>query len=670
MSEYGNLDARRELEQAIAKDLKRALKKRGFSVKHNGTPEKPAPAGVPDIEVWTDKTHINVEVTKTTKASSDREMPSITDHLNKRKAFYPKKACFGIYVSPETHYRMINALLDYNQARVGKDQKIVPICFSTFELLIEKLSSTHKALYQEPQLLKIFTRHTEFTDDDNILRIIHEELFPDDLALRKEISDKEILKHAKIEQDLFRELKTIENRLRQSGIATATRAVRNLIYLVFIKLYEEKQEIQGGKNYFTVKNFLEFQQAQGQSKKKKAIHKLFEIIRDEEEFQKTGLFTKTDHLAEKLDDDFVLEQIIKPLEKYRFYVTKVDGLGAAYEVLALRSSKDVKVGQFFTPKHVVQFMVKLAELEPTDVVLDPACGTGRFLIWAMDDMLSKVSGKNVDQMVKSIRFSQLFGTDNDPNVAKLAKMNMYIHGDGKANIWDDDGLLLYRTRKLDKTIDVILTNPPLGRMNYRKSEYDDEFFKRMAVISRANAESFSEETKESDRITGNLMKGGALFVNACAHYLKDVRDSRAQLEWRGGKLLIILDEGILNTDDYRRVRRFIRERFYIKAIISLTTDTFVPVAKTPTKTSIFYGIKKDDPTALQKEPIFYAHAAKVGMDTKKRPCPNHLMNEEGKDILSEYLSFKKKILSCYEELWFNRQKFESLGLSGDIIAKA
>ena len=671
MTKYDSLDARRELEQTIAKDLKRALGKRGFNVKHNGTSEKPAPAGIPDIEVWTAQTHINVEVTKTTKSSADREMLSVSDHLNKRKAFYSQKACFAIYISPETHYRMINAILDYNQARVEGDQKIIPICFSTFELLVEKLSTSHKALYQEDDLLKIFSRYNEFTDDDNILRIVHEEIFPDDLVLKKEIDDREILKHAKIEQDLFRELKTIENRLRESGIATATRAVRNLIYLVFIKLYEEKQEIQGGKNYFTVKNFLEFQQAQGQSKKKKAIHKLFEIIRDEEEFQKTGLFTKTDRLAEKLDDDFVLEQIIKPLEKYRFYVTKVDGLGAAYEVLALRSSKDVKVGQFFTPKHVVQFMVKLAELEPTDVVLDPACGTGRFLIWTMDDMLSKVSGKNADQMVKSIRFSQLFGTDNDPNVAKLAKMNMYIHGDGKANIWDDDGLLLYKTRNLDNKIDIILTNPPLGRMNYRKPGYDEEFYKRMKVIPRVNAETFGEETEEHEsKITGNLMKGGALFVNACAHYLRDIRDPNALLEWRGGKLLIILDEGILNTDDYRRARRFIREKFYIKAIISLTTDTFVPVAKTPTKTSIFYAIKKDDPTAIQREPIFYAHAAKVGMDTKKRPCPNHLMNEKGKDILSEYISFKNKVLSCYEGLWFNRQQFESLGLTGGVIAKA
>jgi len=668
MSKYDNLDARTQLEQTITLDLKSALEKRGFTVRPNGTATNCAPANVPDIEVWNSRLHINVEVTQTTKSAADREMNSISDHLNKTKAFFPQKECYAIYVSPETHYRMINSIHDYNIARKSKDPKILPLCFSTFQLYVEKLSTSHYSLYTEAQLLKVISRFNEFTDDDNILRILYQEIFPSDMTLKKEIEDKEILKHAKIEQDLFGKLDTIENKLRESGIAVVGDAVRNMIYLVFMKLFEEKQEMLGGKNYFTSDTFIEFQQAQGQTEKKQAIHKLFEIVRDQEEFQETRLFTKTDHLAETLNDDFALEFVIKPLEEYRFYVTKVDGLGAAYEVLASNSSKDVKVGQFFTPKHVVQFMVKLADLDPTDVCLDPCCGTGRFLIWAMDDMLSKVSGKNAEIMSESIKHNQLFGTDIDLNVAKLAKMNMYIHGDGKANIWDDDGLLLYKTKGIDNKIDVILTNPPLGRMNYRKPNFDEDFLKRMTVIPRAKAEVAETEENDESKITGKVMKGGALFVNACNYYLKGVRDKSKKVEWRGGKLLIILDEGILNTDDYRETRQFIRKNYYIKAIISLTTDTFVPVSKTPTKTSILYAIKKDDPTATQKEPIFYAYAEKVGMDTKKRPCPNHLLNEKGEDILTKYLQFKAKIQECYDGDVFNQHKFDALGLKGGIIA--
>ncbi len=667
MTKYDDLDPRTQLEQQITKDLKDAFEKRGFQIRHNGTTTSQSTGGLPDIDLWNEQIHINVEVTQTTKSSSDREMLSISDHLNKRKKEFSKKKCFTVYVSPSTHYRMINAIHDYNTARKTLDQKIIPICFPTFELIIQKLSTSHRDIYPIDQILTVFDRYYEFVDDDKILSIFFEQLFPNDFTLKKDIDDKEILQHAKLEQDLFGELEKIEDRLREFGIATGSEAIKNLIYLVFIKLFEEKKESRReGKNYFTVKTFNEFQQAHGQTKKKKAIHKLFEIIRNEEEFQKSELFTKSDHLAEGLDDDFVIKNVIEPLEKYHFYLKKVDGLGAAYEVLALRSSKDVKVGQFFTPKSVVQFMVKLAELETSDLVLDPACGTGRFLIWAMDDMIHKVSGKDSDKTTESIIRKQLFGTDNDPNVAKLAKMNMYIHDDGKSNIWSDDGLLLDK-RGLDNKVDVILTNPPLGKINYRK--YGEEFLKRIEVIPRTIEEPDEENENGEETITGNVMKGSALFVNVCKYYLKDKRDSDAKPEWRGGKLLIILDEGILNTDDYKKTRQFIRQNFYIKAIISLTNETFIPVSKTPTKTSILYAIKKDDSTAIQTEPIFYAHAARVGMDTKKRIAPNHLMNAEGKDILSEYQSFKSKILSCYNGLQFNRKRFESLGFTGGLIEK-
>lgn len=255
--------------------------------------------------------------------------------------------------------------------------------------------------------------------------------------------------------------------------------------------------------------------------------------------------------------------------------------------------------------------------------------------------------------------SQLLGTDNDIDVAKLAKMNMYIHGDGKGNIWDDDGLLLYKTRNLDGKVDVVLTNPPLGDLGYRRPYFDDEFYERMIVIPRK--ETVSNDRKAVAKITGNQMKGGAQFVNAIYHYLKSVRDPKALPEWRGGKMLIILDEAIFNTDDYAHVRGFIRDRFYIKAIVSLTTDTFVPVSRTTTKTSILYAIKKDDPTAKQQEPIFYAHAEKVGIDTRRRICANHLFNGTGEDILAKFMEFKGKASASYDGLDFNRRKFREFG---------
>jgi len=657
MTKYDNLNTRTELEQTIARDLDAALSKRGFHVRHNGDASHPAPHGLADIEAWNNKHHFIIEVTKTTKSSADREFPSISDHLEKSKQDNPKQLCFAMYVSPETHYRMSNAIRDYNIVRESEpDQKILPLNFSNFELLTTKLRDAHKDLFPPKQLVELFSKYSNFIDDERILKLLYEELFPTDNKIKEDVEAKEQAKWAKIEKEVNDDLVRIENKLREHGIALAGDAIRQLIYLVFMKLYEEKKNAEGkGRNYFQPKTFVEFQEAQGEKERKRAIHKLFDQIKNQKEFQETALFTEHDLLAEKLDDDFALQEIIEPLDKYAFYKTKVDGLGAVYEVLALRSSKDVKVGQFFTPIRVVNFMVSLAELDTSDVILDPACGTGRFLIWAMEDMVSKVSGKEADKKKEEVRKKQLFGSDNDSNVAKLAKMNMYIHGDGKGNIFDDDGLLLYKTRAMEKSVDAILTNPPLGEFNYRRRDYDEEFYRKYEVIPR-------KIIKGKEVVAGNSMKGGALFLSAAYHYLRDVRDASAKPEWRGGKLLIILDEGILNLQEYALVQDFIRKHFYIKAVISLTRDTFTPVSKTQTKTSILYAIKKDDLTAKQVEPIFYGHAERVGMDNRRRVIPNDL-----EPLLRRYFEFKKHVMEAYDGLQFNMEKFEASGFKGGAI---
>jgi len=698
------LNPRTELEQAVASELRGALEKREFEVKHNGTETMNAPGGVPDIEVWDSHVHINVEVTKTTKSSADREYLAIKDHLEKTKEEAPQKRCFVWYVSPETHYRMANAIREYNIAhRDRNDLKIMPFSFSNFELFLDKLIHTTQDEYEKDRIIGLFPEYLAFVDDERVLKVLYEKLFHSDIRLKQEIEVREESKHQQTIGDLIAGLTKLEQDLRDYRIALASEAIKNVIFLVFIKLYEEKRESGGEENRFTKESFLRFQDMMGQKKRKEAIHDLFEKIKEDQELKDAHLFTESDRLSEKMYDDFVLKYFIEPFSRYHFYTTKVDGLGAAYEVLGKLSGKDVKVGQFFTPESVVRFMVKLAELVSTDKVLDPACGTARFLTYAMEDMLSKVLGPNIDTQTKTIRTAQLFGTDDDLNVAKLAKMNMYIHGDGKTNIQDRDGLLL---QEFDGAIDVILTNPPLGELTYMKDTYNEEFrLRRMEVIPRKNVTEEhlrryetrlnelqaveQKSTSQQKRIqqlmikiaecnlstktgtstletTGNQMKGGALFLNAAKHYLKSTRDGSALPEWRGGKLLIVLDEGVLNTDDYRRVREFVRKYFYVKAVISLTRDTFVPVSNTSTKTSILYAIKKQDPDAMQQEPVFFAHAEKVGIDTKKKVCPNHLFNG-GDDILSKYLEFKAKVLNSYDRFQFKEDAFLAQGFTAGAV---
>lgn len=341
-SRYDDLNSRTELEQTIAMEGKRALGKRGFEIKHNGTENTNAGRGVPDIEIWDDRYHINLEVTQTKKASSDREYLAIKDHLENTKKAYPRKQCFVWYVSPETHYRMINAIREHNIAhRHETDLIIMPLCFSNFELFIDKLMYATRDEYQKDQIIGLFSQYLYFVDDERVLKTLHEELFYSDIKLKREIETKEGSKHQETVEELISGLTKLEQDLRDYRIALASDAIRNVIFLVFIKLYEEKREYNGDENRFTKGSFLRFQEFVSQKKKKKAIHALFDTIKEDPELKEAKLFTDSDRLSEKMNDDFILKYFIEPFSRYHFYTTKVDGLGAAYEVLGKFSS-----GQF------------------------------------------------------------------------------------------------------------------------------------------------------------------------------------------------------------------------------------------------------------------------------------------------------------------------------------
>ncbi len=611
---------------------------------------------------------------------------------------------------------------------------ILPLNFENLELLLIRWDESDAALYSFVTFLTIFDHYAEFVDDLRVLKLLVRLLFPQDAGLLNQIEGQEREADTKTLELLIKDLTNLENTMRQNGIATAGNAIQNLIFLVFLKVYEEKRERNGQRNRLRSEQAFESYRSDVNpvaQAERRAIHELFNSVKQTPEFQQSGMFVATDTLANSLTDDFILTSFIPKMKGYTFEGTRVDALGAVYEVLALRAEKDVKAGQFFTPENVVRFMVNLADLRYDDRILDPACGTGRFLIYGMEAMLKRLSlsnerGKATKEA--AIRQKQLFGADIDERVAKIAKMNMWIHGDGKSNIFgghDFSGLMLHKHRAVDTggatlfnsfdgQFDVILANPPLGDLNYqgidvalpgetltaeervtrtleripvlpRKDlrqerigdmrraliKLETELAQLQADVAPANkiatkqraiaakqaqlaaAEAAMSATAPELQITGSGLKGGALFLTAMWHYLKAVGDADAVPEWRGGRLLVILDEGVLNTETYRATRDFLRSHFYLKAVVSLTRDTFIPISKTSTKTSIYYAVKNRPPCSTART-CFLGHVAYTGLDTKGKATHNDF-----DDMLRSYRSFQEAVQMAYQ----GGQEFQEAGFN-------
>ena len=733
---YDDLDASTELEQTIARDLAAAFEPRGCEVVHHGSNNggHHSPGGKPDIELRdpVNRRLVLVEVTKRKGSAADGEFVAITDHLKKAIALggYDEYAMF--YVSPSTSPRMSTNFRDlWNRARIreGEPGRIVAIDFSGFQMLTETLRQADPALYPAARLAETFARWDEAVDDARARQLIQATLFPEEHGLAIELENEAAEVDADREKRLKKQLERIEDKLRDIGV-TGNEANVTLVHLAFMRLYEERRQRNTGlQNRFTKDGFVAWRATMPELLRQKHPNRMVQVLLEEiaqDPFlTAAGLLRDGNgHLTQlkpEVTDTRVESLIFSVLDEYDFHAGRLDVLGAVFETLARRSEKDTRIGQFFTPQQVVDFSADLVRLRPTDTVLDPAVGTARFLIAAMQRMLANAdeAGLPLDEVQTSIKARQLVGTDIDDWVATIAKMNMFIHGDGKSSVRRVNGLALADTPGLNQfpnglrdSIDVVLTNPPLGDTSFivaaeqwadlgeDRTEADQRDFlqtlgvvpgryseqvdlakweakvaESAAAIDRLLAEDPPNATKlraayrtQASRerraealrqavVAGNLtwrpqgedLKGGALFLGAIASYLKPARDPNAPLEWRGGQAVVVVDEALLNTPEYQATRVFIREHFYVKAVVSLARDAFRYLAHTDAKTSVLYLIKKPQAGVLQREPIFFAHADRVGYS-----ATGSWVGDDLPQILLQYRSFQDAVVGSYQGAYLDQ----------------
>jgi len=346
------------------------------------------------------------------------------------------------------------------------------------------------------------------------------------------------------------------------------------------------------------------------------------------------------------------KRVVEQLEKFYLFGIDEDLNGRMFEAFLAATMRGQALGQYFTPRSIVKLVSRIAALhagrDKIERVLDACCGTGGFLIEALTDMRRQVwdnpslSTAEQQRLLEEIANEAIFGIDagRDPMLARIARINMYLHGDGGSRVYATDSLRhppeasaadsaevrndtneLRNLMQNGLAFDAVLSNPPFS-MDYSVTVPEEK-----EVLETYELATYGGKGRSS-------LKSSVMFIERYWQLLKP-----------GGRLITVIDDGVLGGKNFAGVRDFIRERFLIRAIISLHGDAFRR-AGARVKTSIVYFVKRH-PGVPEGQPAAFAFESRyVGLDDvtpKTRPSVAEAARDnaaaEIDEIAHEYLRF-------------------------------
>ena len=407
--------------------------------------------------------------------------------------------------------------------------------------------------------------------------------------------------------ELKRALEKSHNTLWAGGKRNPTVAFDELCKIIFVKIRDEKRGRKTGEYYdFQIKTH----------EKAESVYKRLDAIYQEAKQKDPEVFKE----SLKIDPE-ELYTVVGHLQSVSLNKTDLDTKGVAFEQFMEDFFKG-KSGQYFTPREIVSFAVKMMDIKNDDLVLDPACGSRGFLLHALDEVRNQAEEYYEGDDAEKYRFwhdfaqNNLFGIEINDSIARVAKMNMIIHDDGHTNVigfdaLEDVGKMTEKNRGFEKNrFDVIVTNPPFGA-NVKRSEHP--YLEKFALGQNGKKSRDNQKTE-------------ILFIERCIDFLKPGT----------GQMAIVLPDGILTNSSLQYVRDFIMERAQILAVVSLPQFAFAHFGA-GVKSSIVFIRRKGEKEKLGKYKIFMAIADHVGYEaTGKRDPQNDLIK-----IHEEYEKFKK-----------------------------
>ena len=483
------------------------------------------------------------------------------------------------------------------------------------------------------------------------------------------------------------------NIIRNNDKLSPEAAFDEISKILFIKIRYERTN--SGTQIFSKEEFLKQKKMYDAVKSKESPdYYQFLFNKTKEDFAKDHLFDENETIKIR-ENSF--EQIVKELQVYNLSTTSDDVKGIAFEQFLGRTFRG-ELGQFFTPRTIVDFMVSVLDPQEGEYICDPCCGSGGFLIRAFEyvrehienevevrkedvkkslftddySKLPKKEQEKIDQKVidafskmnyeldinnpmgrlRSLSFDCIYGTDANPRMARTAKMNMIMHGDGHGGVHHHDGLLnvngIWEGR-----FDVILTNPPFGaridkELKITEADRFTDIEKIKAYEKRYGKENYDNALKQvNDHIDQpilDLFQIGkfsglteVLFIERCLNLLKP-----------GGRMGIVLPEGVLNNTNLQKVRDFVESKAKILLIVSIPQDVFMAAGAT-VKPSLLFFKKFTENEAEEYNRIYIqaSHEVEAKYDEEMTDIDAKLA-KRGKEALTK--DEKKSLRSRKKEL--------------------
>jgi type I restriction enzyme M protein len=394
-------------------------------------------------------------------------------------------------------------------------------------------------------------------------------------------------------------------------------AFGELCKVIFVKISDEQKARKKGEPYqFQIKTH------EPSSTLAKRINDLY----DEQKKRDPEVFSDSIKI-----DARVLRTIVSHLQGVNLSKTDLDVKGVAFE-LFMDSFFKGDFGQYFTPRPIIEFAIAMMKPRQESFVLDTSCGSGGFLLYAMDYIRKQAAEYYVPDSTDYYKYwhdfasKRLFGIEINDEIARVAKMNMIVHDDGHTNVINFDALdsieamHIYNAGFAKDKFDFILTNPPFGaKIVAAERPYLGSFY-----LGTILDKSSRQKKKKGTVVTRPSQSSEVLFVERIHQFLKPTV----------GKAAIVLPDGILTNSSMQYVRDFILENFQLLAVVSLPQAAFAHFGAGVKASVIFVRKRGENEIPNDDEPIFMAAPEEIGYDATGRKTNNQLP-----EVVKQYEAF-------------------------------